>query len=44
MKLRQFGDTGLLITSLGLGLAASLSGLAETPAVYWAKRSQMPWN
>jgi aryl-alcohol dehydrogenase-like predicted oxidoreductase len=25
-------------------LADSLSGLAEAPAVYWAKRSQMPWN
>jgi aryl-alcohol dehydrogenase-like predicted oxidoreductase len=25
-------------------LAGSLSGLAEAPAVYWAKRSQMPWN
>jgi len=25
-------------------LAVSLSGLAEAPAVYWAKRSQMPWN
>jgi aryl-alcohol dehydrogenase-like predicted oxidoreductase len=25
-------------------LAASLSSLAEAPAVYWAKRSQMPWN
>jgi aryl-alcohol dehydrogenase-like predicted oxidoreductase len=25
-------------------LAESLSGLAEAPAVYWAKRSQMPWN
>jgi aryl-alcohol dehydrogenase-like predicted oxidoreductase len=25
-------------------LADSLSSLAEAPAVYWAKRSQMPWN
>jgi hypothetical protein len=25
-------------------LTASLSSLAETPAVYWAKRSQLPWN
>jgi aryl-alcohol dehydrogenase-like predicted oxidoreductase len=25
-------------------LADSLSGLAEAPAVYWAKRSQMAWN
>jgi aryl-alcohol dehydrogenase-like predicted oxidoreductase len=25
-------------------LAESLSGLAEAPAVYWAKRSELPWN
>jgi aryl-alcohol dehydrogenase-like predicted oxidoreductase len=25
-------------------LTAGLSNLAETPAVYWAKRSQLPWN
>jgi len=25
-------------------LADSLSSLAEAPAVYWARRSQMPWN
>jgi aryl-alcohol dehydrogenase-like predicted oxidoreductase len=25
-------------------LAATLSGLAEAPAVYWAKRSLLPWN
>jgi aryl-alcohol dehydrogenase-like predicted oxidoreductase len=25
-------------------MTASLSSLAESPAVYWAKRSQLPWN
>ena len=25
-------------------LAASLSSLAEPPAVYWTKRSRLPWN